>query len=84
MTTRRDFLVKSGLAASALALTSRQLAAAEAPSPILRAGTQPDPAGASSMRNVSSSSHSSSIARFGVNSTIRPENASCVPLRRPW
>ncbi|HET8771401.1 MAG TPA: TldD/PmbA family protein, partial [Gemmatimonadaceae bacterium] len=30
--------------ASALALTSRQLAAAEAPSPILRAGTQPDPA----------------------------------------
>ncbi|HET8770075.1 MAG TPA: DNA gyrase modulator, partial [Gemmatimonadaceae bacterium] len=44
MTTRRDFLVKSGLAASALALTSRQLAAAEAPSPILRAGTQPDPA----------------------------------------
>ncbi len=42
--TRRDFLAKTGLAASALALASNRLSAAESRSPILTAATEPDPA----------------------------------------
>ncbi|MHB1299026.1 MAG: TldD/PmbA family protein [Gemmatimonadaceae bacterium] len=45
MSTRRDFLAKTGLAAGALALASKQLSAAEhARSPIITADTEPDPA----------------------------------------
>ncbi|MEX2180653.1 MAG: TldD/PmbA family protein [Gemmatimonadaceae bacterium] len=43
MTTRREFLAKTGLAASAIALASRQVGA-ETASPILTATTEPDPA----------------------------------------
>ena len=42
MTSRRDFLATTGLAASAVAVASRQLGAATA-SPILTATTEPDP-----------------------------------------
>jgi TldD protein len=42
MTSRRDFLATTGLAASAVALASRQVGAATA-SPILTASTEPDP-----------------------------------------
>ena len=44
MTSRREFLAKAGLTASALALASRRLDAAETASPILTATTEPDPA----------------------------------------
>jgi TldD protein len=44
MTTRRDFLATAGLTASALALASRRLEAAESRSPILTRETEPDPA----------------------------------------
>jgi len=44
MSSRREFLASTGLAAGAVALASRRLAAAELPSPILTAGTEPDPA----------------------------------------
>ena len=45
MSTRRDFLAKTGLAAGALALASKQLSAAEhTRSPIITADTEPDPA----------------------------------------
>jgi TldD protein len=43
LTTRRDFLASTGLAAGALALASRRLEAAESGSPILTATTEPDP-----------------------------------------
>ncbi len=43
MTTRREFLAKTGLAAGTLALASRNIGAATA-SPILTANTEPDPA----------------------------------------
>ena len=43
-TTRRDFLAKTGLAASALTLASRQLSAAETRSPIITSATEPDSA----------------------------------------
>ena len=44
MSSRRDFLASTGLAAGAVALASRQLQAAELPSPILTRATEPDPA----------------------------------------
>src|SRR5690606_24544000 len=43
LTTRRDFLASTGLAAGALTLASRRLEAAESGSPILTATTEPDP-----------------------------------------
>ena len=43
MTSRREFLASTGLAASAVALASRRLEAAESGSPILTATTEPDP-----------------------------------------
>lgn len=42
MTSRRDFLASTGLAASAVALASRRLEAAELGSPIITATTEPD------------------------------------------
>lgn len=44
MTSRREFLASAGLAAGTIALASRQIEAAELPSPILTASTEPDPA----------------------------------------
>lgn len=44
MTSRREFLASAGLAAGTIALASRQIEAAERPSPILTATTEPDPA----------------------------------------
>ena len=44
MTTRRDFLTSTGLAASAIALASRRADAAGTRSPILTSTTEPDPA----------------------------------------
>jgi len=43
MTTRRDFLATTGLAASAIALAARRADAAGTRSPILTANTEPDP-----------------------------------------
>lgn len=43
MTSRREFLASTGLAAGALALASRRLEAAESGSPIITATTEPDP-----------------------------------------
>jgi TldD protein len=43
MTTRRDFLATTGLAASALALTARRVNATGTRSPILNERTEPDP-----------------------------------------
>jgi TldD protein len=43
LTSRREFLASTGLAAGALALASRRLEAAESGSPILTATTEPDP-----------------------------------------
>lgn len=43
MTSRREFLASTGLAAGALTLASRRLEAAESGSPILTATTEPDP-----------------------------------------
>ena len=43
MTSRRDFLATTGLAASALALAARRADAAGTASPILTANTEPDP-----------------------------------------
>ncbi len=44
MPNRREFLATAGLTASALALASRRLDAAETRSPVLTADTEPDPA----------------------------------------
>ena len=44
MTTRRDFLASTGLAASAIALAGRRASAAGLRSPILTPDTEPDPA----------------------------------------
>ena len=44
MTSRRDFLASTGLAASTLALAARRADAAGTRSPILNANTEPDPA----------------------------------------
>jgi len=44
MTSRRDFLASTGLAASAIALASRRVDAAGTRSPILTPDTEPDPA----------------------------------------